>query len=819
MKRRTKKLNAPCHTSAPHSRATVAACVIAGVLAWHARAAVADEVLPLSLSGAAYRVAQQAYAAYGEHRYADSVTLAHEAIRQRPDVVELRILLANALAADGHRSDALRTLNEAMREFGPQASLVTRRAQIAAGDDGGASDLPGAAGVAARAAYRAYASKDYDTAVVEAKRAIALAPQVERLHYLLIDALSASGRDDEAYAADQNAASRFGDTKELHTRRMFIGARLAPAASSAAFDARQQDDLADAERLAREAIAYAPDRRNFRTQLFDVLIARDDMTGLEQAATQAITQDDNDVLAWTLRGYARAALREPGADDDFAHALDVPPNDETAGPAMRNTRVARTIIADTWLAEGRPQAALDVLAPLRPEHDDTDDAIALRRLRARRAVSAQAQSVDTLARPVFDCHADAFGASCDVYAADPGFDAMRTARSATQRGDHHAAALALRQAVAAVPDDPQRRIALIDALVADGDTAQAKSEARAMIAAGMTNGMTPLQTAYLAQRAGDGQLAYASFEQADRDGSLPASAAGDAGYAALAAHHNEAGAAWLERAIDNGTQASGDTTPMTPQALLDAQQAHADATRKWGFNATLNYRGGGIANGLATNPTPGLSNNWQAGTEAYWRPFGSLGERAFEVYARGYENFGVKGDSPSGVSTLQAALGARVKPFTSTNAIFAFERIFPIGSSARGDWLARAAWSGGFGTERRIDVPSWWTGIVYGEAGHYVQHPSSYATANVRLGRTFRVDSIDPRLTVFPHLVAGADYDSSIDHSVPVGVGAGIATRFWFRGGPYDAPRSFVDVSVQYRVRVAGDSRARGVFFGAVYSY
>jgi hypothetical protein len=109
--------------------------------------------------------------------------------------------------------------------------------------------------------------------------------------------------------------------------------------------------------------------------------------------------------------------------------------------------------------------------------------------------------------------------------------------------------------------------------------------------------------------------------------------------------------------------------------------------------------------------------------------------------------------------------------------------------------------------------------VAYSEVGHYIEHPSTYATANFRLGRTFRVDAIDSRLTVFPHLVLGADYDSAIDHSTPVGVGAGVAARFWFRGGQYDAPRSFVDVSLQYRVRVAGDARARGVFFGAVFSY
>ena len=55
-----------------------------------------DDTLPLPLSGAAYRLAQEAYAAYDAHRYAESIARTREAIRQRPDVVRLRLLLANA---------------------------------------------------------------------------------------------------------------------------------------------------------------------------------------------------------------------------------------------------------------------------------------------------------------------------------------------------------------------------------------------------------------------------------------------------------------------------------------------------------------------------------------------------------------------------------------------------------------------------------------------------------------------------------------------------------------------------------------------------
>ncbi|QGZ65385.1 NfrA family protein [Paraburkholderia acidisoli] len=828
----------------PHAlpRHAAVASLLAALLALHAPQARADHALPLPLAGAPYRVAREAYAAYDAHRYADSAALASEAIRQRPDVIELRMLLANALAADGHLDAAERSLSDAIDTLGPDRQLTARRAQIAsvAAGGGGATDVPGPAGVAARAAYDAYSHKDYDAAIAEARRAIELAPEVERLRYLLIDALYADHRDEDAWAAIQDADAQFGAQDALRTRSEYVGARLAPVASNAAFSAREHGDLATAQTLAEKAVAYAPDRDAYRLQLLDVLFARGDYAGAEQAASDAIAANRNDVMAWTLRGYARAAQHEPAADSDFAQVLaltsandtDTEASSDATKRTARDDRVARVIVADVRLAEHRPQDALDVLAPLQTQQDDTDAVIALRRKRAQRMLAAnpanpanemQATATAPLSaqtQPVFDCRADQYGASCDLYAADPAFADVRGARAATARGDHAAAVKAMRAAVAAVPDDPTLQLALIDALVANGNTRAARAAAREALASGAADGMAPLQTAYLAQRAGDSPRAYAEFARADAQGQLPPAAAGDAGYAALQSHHNAQGATWLEHAIDYGTQPPAGVAPMTDAALSDARHAHADATRNWGFTASVNYRGGGIQSGLASNnPTPGLENNWQAGTEAYWRPFGSLGERMFELYARGYENFGVKGDAPSGVQTLQTAIGARVKPFTSTNAIFAFERILPIGSAVQGDWLGRVAWSDGFGDDLRGGAPSWWTGTVYGEAGHYIQHPSTYATANARIGRTFRLDAISPNLTVFPHLVAGADYDSTIDHSVPVGIGAGVSARWWFRGGPYDAPRSFVDMTVQYRVRVAGDSRARGVFLGATFSY
>lgn len=824
------------------------ALCLSSAAAYAQSAAAAPQPVPsehnaLPLSGAAYRVAQEAYAAYGRGDYTGAITRVREAIRQRPDVVSLRVLLANALAALRRYGEASRSLGDAIAQIGRDPALVSRRKQIDAlnvstravaragrQQPGNPDALTGAALKVAQQAYKAYAAQDFSATVRYANEAISLRPDLLRLRLLLIDAASAAGQDTEAWNADLDAIQRFGDNDELRVRRSFIGGRLAPKSSGESFAARRKGDYVEAVALAREAVAYAPDRAGYRIQLIDALFAANDLAGVQAAASAAIAADDTDIMPLTLRGYTRAAQgNSADAEADFAKALHA--NDIT----QRNQRVARVIIADVWIAEGQPQRALDLLAPLKTNRDDTDPPIALRRYQARQllahgavesnatnatnAAVAPMSSLDPARRPVIDCVVDQFGASCDVYAADPGFAAARAMASAAAANDKAGALGYAREAVRAAPDDPQHRLELINALSTAGDAAAATREAQKMVDAGMLDAMPDMTAAYIAQRAGRDKLAYQRFSMADKAGTLPAGAAADAGYAAVHAHRNREAAQYFERAIDASSRPTDDTPPATPAQLNEMRSAHAEATRDWGFDASLNYRGAGMQPGYASSPTPGTSNNWQAGVEAYWRPFGSLGERMFELYARGYESFGVKNGGASGIDTLQATVGARAKPLSQIDAIVAFERIIPIGSQARPDWLARLAYSGGYGIERRVDVPSWWTAQIYAETGAYLNAGSVYATSNLELGRTFRMDRYSPKWTVFPYAVIGADYDSSVDHSIPLGAGVGISTRYWFRDSKYDAPRSYVDLSVQYRLKITGDDRARGVFFGAIYSY
>jgi hypothetical protein len=467
--------------------------------------------------------------------------------------------------------------------------------------------------------------------------------------------------------------------------------------------------------------------------------------------------------------------------------------------------------------------------------DDTDPPILQRRYLASQQLAhatlandAASAPLDPANRPIFDCRNSEFGAFCYVYAADPGFAAAREYAAAAARTDtdaktdkaNKAAAVeAARKAVEAAPRVAQHRIDLINALTNAGADDEATREARKAVHDGLLGAMPPLNAAYIAQRAGENRLASDYFEAADKSSRLSSSASADAAYAALQAHRNADAARYFERAIDAANAPASGAAALTPQQLLDMRNAHAEVTRDWGFTTSVIYRGAGVQPGFASTPKPGIANNWQAGVDGYWRPFGSLGDRLFEVYARGYESFGVQANQPTGVSTLLASLGARVKPFTQINAIFAFERIVPIGSHVNSDWLARLAYSGGVGTGRRVDVPSWWTAQIYAEGGRYLNSGQTYATTTIEAGRTYRMDSLSPRWTVYPYAVLGADYNTGVDHSVPTGAGLGVSTRYWFRDGQYDAPRSYVDVSLQYRFKLAGDDRARGVFFGTVFSY
>lgn len=254
----------------------------------------------------------------------------------------------------------------------------------------------------------------------------------------------------------------------------------------------------------------------------------------------------------------------------------------------------------------------------------------------------------------------------------------------------------------------------------------------------------------------------------------------------------------------------------------------------------------------------------------------------------------------SGFPTTVGALGMRFTPDTSWGLTFGLERQFFLGSATRqgyftpssgyrcdalqdnnlnahyqtktgdGGWLAYVSYGYYFGTDRKLNVSNWLTVESYAQAGYAWQNMpanfawinnatgaqeysgtgrykrnQAFASAEMRVGRSFRMDAISDHLVIFPYAVFGVDWLSNKDKVSGVtantpgnfgtlsgnsssnssswsgSAGVGVNVRYWFREDRYHSPRSYVDWSTQYRFNVGGGQadRAKGLFMNFTFSY
>jgi hypothetical protein len=349
---------------------------------------------------------------------------------------------------------------------------------------------------------------------------------------------------------------------------------------------------------------------------------------------------------------------------------------------------------------------------------------------------------------------------------------------------------------------------------------------------GELESMSDLQIAYLSVQAGDDDGAHASFRKADAETRLTPTATQDAAYNAMRVNDDEQAVSYFKRVIDANNAGEPD---LSPQQLFDTRRTVADVSRTWGLTNTTSYRGNSTSSGLSSAPSGGNSSNdsLQNSTELSWRPLGYRNARFVELYGRVTDTLWSKNsDSDTGFDALQGAVGVRVKPFTSLNVMAAIERTFPLGSSdVDGDWLLRLGYGASVGTDLRVDASSWWTSQLFAEAGHYVNDSRVYFNSEWQVGRSYAIGGAGSRWVTFPHVVAAFDYDSKMNSGTDSdgksdsssgkagGIGVGNNVRYWFREDAYNAPRSYLDFSLQYRVKVLGDDRAQGVFGRLTYSY
>lgn len=708
------------------------------------------EIESLPLSGPPYLLFNSATEALGEGDYDKAVSDVKEAIRQRPDSIQLRELLVRVLQQAGREEAARRAINEAsvdprlpaaaraeMSERGKAKIAESKKQEAVPADQKSAISIRDPAFQAADEAYKAYDRENYDLAVEKAQRAFSLAPENEDYKKLLENAQAARLLE----RATTNATT----------------VSAADQAANAAYAAQRSGNLDKALSFARKAAAIEPYNDAFRLLVIDLLISQGKDDDALAATNKAIASTGRTRALLQRRGVIQAALGDNvAAQQDFTQALALP------GPASTDRQI-RLQLSSAALANDDPETAYGVLVPLR---DDSDYSVWLARAKAL----TESQNY-TAAATAYDT-------------------AMRRAPNARAKADIAVANLEM---------------------TAD---AQGKRKARAMMQDDYQNGLlSPLsqtETAYLAARLGDNQLSYDAFSTAYDQGMIRGRQLIDAAYAAKRSYHNEQAIDLLKQTID---EADAGNLVLNEQERFNIRREISDLDRQWGGNIALTYGTSGISDGFLQPPSSS-GDVLQLGSEVYWRPpeIGNRNGRTIDLFLRQFTTLYDSLDGPTGTSTTQGAAGVRVKPFSDVSFILEAAKYFKIGQNSMDDFLLRAAISDGFNTDLMPGLSSWWTGQFYGEVGRYLLSNQNFASANARWGRSYRAGDIDSNFIITPYLGLAVDYNNTYANEAALGSGPGLHFRYWFNESKYKAPTSHIDLDVQYRFRLAGDGRANGVF-------
>lgn len=200
----------------------------------------------------------------------------------------------------------------------------------------------------------------------------------------------------------------------------------------------------------------------------------------------------------------------------------------------------------------------------------------------------------------------------------------------------------------------------------------------------------------------------------------------------------------------------------------------------------------------------------QAAIEAAYRPpvIGFRDGRIFEVYSRLIA--GLDGNSLDfRTKSMQAGLGGRYKPLSALNFWVAGERLIKVGDQSSDNWLARASysWSKGYGIDEKAANWRYFT-AYFDTALIRPQKPDIFITAETRLGQSFRLSGREsPVFVITPHLFLNGvlENDSGRKTSI-VEAGPGIGLKLWFPNGAHGAFRSAIDLVLQYRQKLGGNS-------------
>jgi len=326
-----------------------------------------------------------------------------------------------------------------------------------------------------------------------------------------------------------------------------------------------------------------------------------------------------------------------------------------------------------------------------------------------------------------------------------------------------------------------------------------------------------LKKAYAAVADKNDVVGLSEFQLAFASGEGDARNYADAAFAAIRSGQNALARSMIKRALDLNATMPEERRYFDEETVYNYRRSLEAISRKSGLVANIYYQSNGFQ--------PQSNNNViQGGLEAYIQPDGSnflttdsLGYdngRIMQFFIRGTATLYDKVNKITGAKTLQGALGMRYKPLSNWNIILGAERQFKIGKFAINDWLLRAGYSTGIGSDLRPQLNDWATWQLFAETAYYVRQRWALDNAELTLGKSFKSKKLlEPyrnHVTFYPHLVAAITHDNKQFIKNTVAMGAGLNTRYWFREDDYRAPPSYLELGLQYRYEFTKSGRAGG---------
>ena len=354
-----------------------------------------------------------------------------------------------------------------------------------------------------------------------------------------------------------------------------------------------------------------------------------------------------------------------------------------------------------------------------------------------------------------------------------------------------------------------------------GNARAAEADFAAALAAG---GLAPegranvaSELAYLALQRKDDAAALKWFAialESPRPGKSRAGLYADAGYAATRLGRNELAAEMFAKAVDEWHAAPPAQKPFEAATLYEMRRSIDTLSRRWSGSFSIGHSSTQAAAGTTLAAAASDLRVVQAGAEIAYTPrFGYRDERLLQAYASTYQAVSANDEGyATGEDSRIAGLGVRYKPLRRHNLVLALERRFALGARAgEDDWLLRAGWSAGRGTEWDPARDSWTTWQAYTEAAYFLDAERLVQPFEARIGRSWKLPRWDGAV-VTPYVGIAGEYDDAQSPRLAAGIGPGFSLRYWFGGTRHRAASSYIDFSLQYRFRLTEARRGGGLF-------